>query len=80
MISGANIDSRRESSALIRGLSEAIPTEQCAPVIVSRRESSSAIRDDSWRKHQLSPGFRRYRRAQPTAKSGMYPCGIPTML
>ena len=74
------IVSRRESSAFSRGLSVAIPTEKCAPVTVSRRESSGAIQDDSWRKHRLSPGFRRYRRAQPTAKSGMYPCGIPAML
>ena len=29
---------------------------------------------------RLLPGFRRYRRAQPTAKCGMYPCGIPAML
>ena len=44
MIPGANIDSRRESSAFSRGLSEAIPTEKCAPVIVSRRESSALSR------------------------------------
>ena len=80
MIPGGNIDSRRESSAFSRGLSEAIPTEKCAPVIVSRRESSGAIQDDSWRKHPPSSALRRYRYAQPTAKSGMYPCGIPAML
>ena len=44
MIPGGNTDSRRESSALSRELSEAIPTEQARTVIVSRRESSAFSR------------------------------------
>ena len=43
MIPGGNIDSRRESSAFSRGLSEAIPTEQartrnCFPEGIIRRD------------------------------------------
>ena len=44
MIPGGNTDSPRESSSFSRELSEAIPTEKCAPVIVSRRESSAFSR------------------------------------